>query len=290
MDSESRYHKLIDRLRETGKLVVAFSGGVDSSLLLCAAQEALGDGCLAVTVRSPLHPAWETAQATAIADRLGAKHRIVEMNELDSEEFRSNPPNRCYLCKKRRLEALVQYAKENGFGAVAEGSNVDDSSDYRPGKQAVRELGVLSPLAEAGLTKSEIRELAKMKGLPNWDAPAMACLASRVPYNENITPMILQQIDGSEQALREMGFRNVRVRHHGVIGRVELPISDLNRALEEATREGIVSALKQHGYRYVVVDLEGYRTGALNEVLISKEKRGEDLDNKAAFGRNQIFG
>jgi uncharacterized protein len=278
MEIEEKYRHLGDRLREEESLVVAFSGGVDSSLLLCAAHEALGDRCLGVTVRSPLHPSWETAQAVDIAGRLGAKHRIVEMNELENEEFRHNPPDRCYHCKRLRLKALVKYAKDNGYAAVAEGSNIDDSDDYRPGKRAVRELGVISPLANVGLKKAEIRELAKMKGLPNWNTPAMACLASRVPYHESITPDILGQIDESELMLREMGFRNVRVRHHGPIGRVEIPLPDLKRALKAGTREAIVSALKHCGFRYVVVDLEGYRTGALNEVLGINEKRGPGDD------------
>jgi uncharacterized protein len=276
MSTELKYRHLLKRLCEADSIVVAFSGGVDSSLLLCAAHEALGDGCLGVTVRSPLHPAWETAQAEAIASLLGVHHRMVGMNELDDNEFRNNPPNRCYLCKRRRLEALIQFAKDNGFAAVAEGSNVDDSNDYRPGKQAVCELGVLSPLADVGLRKEEIRNLAKLKGLPNWDAPAMACLASRVPYHVTITPAILEQIDRSEQTLREMGFRTVRVRHHGAVGRIEIPMSDLNRAFDEGTREKIVSALRQYGYHYVVIDMEGYRTGALNQVLGSEETKTSD--------------
>jgi uncharacterized protein len=279
---ESKYQKLIERLRETHAVIVAFSGGVDSSLLLCAAHEALGDRCLAVTVRSPLHPEWEAAQASAVADHLGFRHHIVEMNELDREEFRRNPPNRCYLCKLRRLEALVRFAEDHGYAAVAEGSNADDAGDYRPGTRAVHELGVLSPLADAGLTKTEIRELARMKGLPNWDAPAMACLASRVPYHTPLSPRILEQVNNAEQGLREMGFRIVRVRHHGDVGRVELPVEELPRALGREKREKIVSAVKEAGYRYVSLDLEGYRTGAMNEVLDSKDTEGKDINTKGS--------
>jgi uncharacterized protein len=282
MGEIQKYHLVLGDLRSRERLLVAFSGGVDSSLLVCAASEALGDRCLAVTVRSPLHPEWEAAQASAVADHLGVRHHIVEMNELDREEFRRNPPNRCYLCKLRRLKALVRFAKDHGYAVVAEGSNADDSRDFRPGSRAVRELGVLSPLADAGLTKTEIRELARMKGLPNWDAPAMACLASRVPYRTALSPRILKQVNNAEQGLREMGFRIVRVRHHGDVGRVELPIDELHRALRREKREKIVSVLKEAGYRYVSLDLEGYRTGAMNEVLDSKETEGKDIGDKGS--------
>jgi uncharacterized protein len=247
-------------------VLVAFSGGVDSSLLLAAATEAC-DRVVAVTVRSPLHPAREGAAAEHIAQALGVDHLTVEVDLLSEPAFRRNGPQRCYVCKRRLLSRLSELAEQRGLARVVEGSNADDRGDYRPGSRAVEELGVCSPLLDADLSKAEIRSLARERGLPNWNAPALACLATRIPYGEEITGARLRRIDRAEGVLIELGLGQVRLRDHGAVARIEVLPADLSRFLDSDLRGAAVDGLKAAGYLYVALDLEGYRVGAMNEAL-----------------------
>jgi uncharacterized protein len=254
-------------------VAVAFSGGVDSSLLLRVAAEELRDKAVGITARAEIYPQRELELAAALARSLGVRHVFVDVEPLALPEFVANPPDRCYHCKRAVFSRLIEKARELGLSVVADGTNADDAGDWRPGGRATAELGVRSPLKEAGLAKAEIRELSRRFGLPTADAPSRACLASRVPYGTQIDREILERVDKAEAALEAIGFGGVRVRHHGPTARLELRPADISRAAEPATRARIVAALKGLGYRYVALDLEGYRTGSLNEVL--QKKRGE---------------
>lgn len=267
-ETAARWARLLDELRKLPGAVVAFSGGVDSSLVLLAAREALRDRVLAVTARSATYTPLEEESARELAARLGARWQAVDTDELSDPAFRANPPERCYLCKRELLTKLRAIAAQAGGAAVLEGSNVDDLADFRPGRRAVEELGVRSPLLEAGLTKTQVRALARAHGLPNWDRPAAACLASRVPYGEELSVQRLRRIGAAEQALRDRGFVVVRVRDHGAVARVEVGADELPRLLEPALRDGVVADLKAVGYTWVALDLEGYRTGGMNEGLV----------------------
>ncbi|MCK4413363.1 MAG: ATP-dependent sacrificial sulfur transferase LarE [Candidatus Eisenbacteria sp.] len=258
------YQHLVARLRALGPAAVAFSGGVDSSLLLYALREAQGEGTFAITARTPLVCSVEAHSAAHLPGRLGVRHLWVDADPLERAEVRRNQPDRCYHCKRHLLEAIRARAVAEGYSVLLEGSNRDDAHDYRPGSRAVRELGVLSPLAAAGLTKEQIRALARARGLENWAQPALACLASRIPVGEEITPERLQRIDRAEEALRPLGFREVRVRDYGSLARIEVESEHVARLLEPATRTRIVEELKAIGYRFLAVDLEGYRQGAMN--------------------------
>lgn len=249
-------------------VVVAFSGGVDSAYLAVAASDALGDRALAVTADSPSYPASHRASALDLVRRFGLRHEMLQTGEMDRPEYRANPTNRCYYCKDELFARLTALARARGFAAVADGNNADDRGDYRPGRQAAREHGVRSPLDEAGLSKADIRELSRRRGLPTWDQPASACLSSRIPYHSEVTVEKLRMIERAEAVLQSFGFRQCRVRHHGEVARLELPPGEMSRALADEVREGLVRELKAIGYRYVSLDLQGYRQGSLNEVLV----------------------
>jgi uncharacterized protein len=264
---ETKARQLEALLKDMAGVLVAFSGGVDSSVLLAAAHEALGEKAVAATGMSASFPAHDMEFARSISAKLGARWITVESGELDDEHYKGNPPNRCYFCKKSLFSRLLKRAFEEGLPFVVEGSNTDDLHEIRPGMEAVHELGIRSPFLELGVGKEMIRRLAKHYDLPNWDKPSSPCLASRIPYGETITPERLQRIDRSEAQLRGMGFRQLRVRDHGTLARVELVAEDIERFLDRRVREAVVAACKDAGYTYVTLDLQGYRTGAMHEAV-----------------------
>ena len=259
--------RLQDILAGYRSVLVAFSGGVDSAYLAIAAQHALGDRALAVTADSPSYPDTHRQLALSIAKQFGFAHEMIRTAELERPEYRANPANRCYYCKDELYSRLSAIATERGITAVADGNNADDRGDYRPGRQAAREHGVRSPLDEAGLTKDDIRALAKEAGLESWNEPASACLSSRIPYGHEVSNEVLRQIEQAESVLRELGFRVFRVRHHDTVARLEIARSEMPRALDPEVSTRIVEALKALGYQYVSLDLQGYRLGSLNEAL-----------------------
>jgi len=268
-----KYENLKARLAELDRVLVAFSGGVDSSLLLAAANEVLGEGVWAVTVKSDLHPPREIDEARELAERLGVRFSIVEIDQLDDGEFIRNTPERCYLCKKRLFKRLKTIAAEKNIKAVLEGSNADDVRDYRPGARATEELGIHVPLRDAELGKKDIRLISRAMGLPTWNKPSMACLASRIPYHTILTKHRLERVSQAEDMLRCWDFVQVRVRDHGNCARIEVEPSQIARLCAVECRERIIRGFRNLGYIFVALDLQGYRTGSMNgEIDLSPEK------------------
>jgi uncharacterized protein len=262
---DEKEQRLGHLLRALGSVLVAFSGGVDSAYLAYAASRELGEKALCVTSDSPSYPERHRQLALLVAREVGLRHEFIRTSEMDSPEYRANPTNRCYYCKHELFARLTRLARDRGLACVVDGNNADDRGDYRPGRQAAAEFGVRSPLDEVGLCKKEIRELSRRAGLPTWDEPASACLSSRIPYHSEVTDEKLRMIDQAEQVLSGLGFRVCRVRHHGETARVEVAEAEMDRVVSPDVRAVIVSELKAIGFRYVSLDLQGYRTGSLNE-------------------------
>ena len=269
MNIHEKYEELKRIIESCGSMAVAFSGGVDSSFLLYAAQEALGDDVLALTASSASFPERERAEAEAFCRERGIRQITVESSELEIEGFRDNPPDRCYLCKHDIFGRLLEVTSREGLSCLAEGSNMDDSGDYRPGMKAIAELGIRSPLREAGFYKEEIRALSREFGLPTWNKPSFACLASRFVYGEKITEKKLEMVDRAEQLLLDLGFTQVRVRIHGdnAIARIEILPGEFEMLFVPGNRERIISSFRSIGFSYTTLDLAGYRTGSMNETL-----------------------
>lgn len=273
MKEMEKLEKLEDIIRNLGSVLIAFSGGVDSTFLLKVCLDVLGkDKVLAVTARSSTYPARELEEAKALALKLGARHEIIESEELAVPGFSENPPERCYYCKKELFGKLVRMARERGFNFVVDGSNADDTGDFRPGMKAKDELGVVSPLKEAGLTKAEIRNFSREMGLPTWDKPSFACLASRFPYGEKITAEKLDRVGKAEELLDALGFTQYRVRSHGDLARIEVLPDEIDKFFDSSLREKVTKEFKKLGFVYVSLDLTGYRTGSMNESLKEEEK------------------
>lgn len=257
-------------LRAMQSVMVCYSGGIDSAFVLAVAHAELGPRALGVTAVSPSLPASELEDAVRIAQKLGAAHRLLESHEIERPEYVQNAPDRCFHCKSELYSLTAQKRVELGFDVVVNGTNLDDLGDYRPGLQAATDHGVRSPLVEAGFTKADVRAAAKLIGMDVWDKPAAACLSSRIPYGTSVTRERLAQIGGFEAELRQLGFRQIRVRWHDQIARIEVDLAELGRLLTEGTRDCVVEAGKRHGFRYVTLDLGGYRTGSLNEMLTGR--------------------
>jgi pyridinium-3,5-biscarboxylic acid mononucleotide sulfurtransferase len=272
-DHQTKVTNLVELVRSYESVLVCYSGGIDSAVVLAAANRALGARAVGMTAISPSLPASEREDAARIARELGAEHRLVESSELLREGYVSNGPDRCFHCKSELYEIAARKREEWQLAVIANGTNQDDLGDYRPGLEAARQAGVRSPFLELGFTKADVRNVARELGMPEWDKPAAACLSSRIPYGTSVTPERLAQIGGLESDLRGLGFRRSRVRYHDKIARIELDLEDLPRLVQPEIREAVVKAGKTHGFTYVTLDLAGYRTGSHNEVLTGRSLR-----------------
>ena len=258
---------LAERIKAAGRLAVAISGGGDSTYLLYKAHEVLGGDCIAVTVRSQVITEEEFSRTVEFCRQIGVKHEVIDFDVFSVDEFADNPPDRCYYCKKKIFTSVKEAALKYGITEISDGSNIDDTGDYRPGMRAIAELGIISPLKDAGLSKSDIRILSKEAGLATWDHPSAACLASRFTYGEKITTEGLVRVANAEKFIRDMGFTGIRVRVHGNLARIEAAPDDIELLTYVRTRKEISEELKRLGFKYVTIDVDGYRTGSMNEVL-----------------------
>ncbi|MGZ3423723.1 MAG: ATP-dependent sacrificial sulfur transferase LarE [Polyangiales bacterium] len=271
MSTDPQLTALEARIASLGSVVVCYSGGVDSAFVLQVAHRVLGDRAIGMTAVSPSLSPSEKELAIRVAKEIGARHELVETHEIDDPSYAANPTNRCYYCKSELYRVAEKFAKDRGFAAIANGTNTDDLGDYRPGLDAAKENGAVSPLVDVGMNKADVRRLAQQLGLGVWDKPASACLSSRLPYGTAVTRERLAQIGGLEEELRALGFRQLRVRWHDKIARIEIDTKEMARAFE--VREQIVAAGKKHGFAYVTLDLQGYRTGSHNELLVGGSLR-----------------
>jgi uncharacterized protein len=276
-DLATKHQHLQNLLNEMGRVLIAFSGGVDSTLLLKVAKDVLGDEVLAVTALSETTPRHERLDADRLAKELAAEHLLVQTHELQLPEFVKNPENKCYICKKDRFGGLVELARKKRYRFVIDGGNLDDHSDFRPGIKATKELGVRSPLAEADFSKQDVRALSKQLNLTTWNKPSYACLASRIPYHSQITAEKLRQVDAGEEFLRDLGLSGqVRVRHHNEIARLEIEAKDLPQFMQSALRSKVIKHFRGLGFTYITLDLEGYNMGSLNRVVAAVMKGNND--------------
>ena len=274
MDELRKLERLREIVRGYGSAVVAFSGGVDSALVLRVAVDELGEGALAVTGLSPSVPEWDLEDAARLARDLGARYRLLRTEELTEPRYVANGPDRCYWCKAELFDKLEALRVEEGLAVIVDGTNLDDHGDWRPGLEARRERAIRSPLCEAEMTKGDVRAASRRLGLPTAEKPAAACLASRFPYGTEVTAEGVERVGAAEARVRALGFRQVRVRHHGDVARLEIDPGEMERLLDPACRDAVVRGVREAGYRYVALDLDGYRTGSLNEVLPARIDRG----------------
>ncbi|MGK0467724.1 ATP-dependent sacrificial sulfur transferase LarE [Clostridium sp.] len=272
MELDLKFQKLKDSLKDLKSVAIAYSGGVDSTFLLKVAADVLGNNVIAITAKSSTYPEREFKEAVKYIEDIGAKHIVIISEELEIEGFVKNPVNRCYFCKKELFSKIRKVADDNNINAVLDGSNVDDMSDFRPGTKAAMELKVISPLKDAGFTKDDIRAMSKKLGVPTWNKPAFACLSSRFPYGNEITVEKLSMVERAEQFLMDLGFRQIRVRHHEDIARIEVNTEERFKFFDIKIMDKVANELKNIGFKYVTLDLLGYRTGSMNEVLSETEK------------------